>query len=97
MSSSVSLSLAVTVTTAVVFSATSTAASLLIVGCAFSLVVPSPGSDHSPVPSSLVARTCTSYSVSSANSWIVASVPVIVVPSTTVQSPLRGSFNSRYW
>ncbi len=79
------------------FSATSTAATLVIAGAAFALVSPSPESDHAPVPSSLSARTCTSYSVSSAKSGIVTSVAVDVASSTTVQSPDRGSFNSRYW
>ena len=76
-----SSSLAVTVSTAVVFSATSLVAALLIVGSAFALVAPSPESDQLPVPSSLVARTCTSYSVSSARSSIVASVAVDVTLS----------------
>ena len=55
-----------------------------------------PGSDQPLVPSSLVARTCTSYSVSSASPVIVALNAVLVVFVTSVHpgastSPGTGS------
>ena len=61
--SSASGSLAVTVPTAVEFSATSKVAPLVKTGALLgaAAVLPVPESDHVPVPSSLVARTCTSY------------------------------------
>ena len=57
-------------------------------GAAFASVEPLPGgSDQSPVPSALVARTCTSYSVFSASPAIVAPSAVIGVVVTSVQGP----------
>ena len=64
-------------------------------GAAFASVEPLPGgSDQSPVPSALVARTCTSYSVFSASPAIVALNAVIVVFVTSVHDPC-GAF-TRY-
>ena len=57
-------------------------------GAAFASVEPLPGgSDQSLVPSALVARTCTSYSVSSASPVIVARSAVIGVFVTSVHDP----------
>ena len=57
-------------------------------GAAFASVEPLPGgSDQPPVPSALVARTCTSYSVSSASPVIVARSAVIGVFVTSVHDP----------
>ena len=54
-------------------------------GAAFASVEPLPGGSDQPlVPSALVARTCTSYSVSSASPVIVALNAVIVVFVTSV-------------
>ena len=60
MSSSESESVARTVPAAVWFSAALNAALDENVGAALASVEPLPASDQSPVPSSLVARTCTS-------------------------------------
>ena len=56
-------------------------------GAAFASVEPLPEADQPLVPSSLVARTCTSYSVSSASPAIVALSAVIVVVVTAVHEP----------
>ena len=54
-------------------------------GAAFASVEPLPGgSDQPPVPSALVARTCTSYSVFSASPAIVARSAVLGVFVTSV-------------
>ena len=55
-----SLSVASTVPATVWFSAASNVAEELNDGAAFASVAPLPESDHAPVPSSFVARTCTS-------------------------------------
>ena len=65
-----------TVPTVVWFSAAVNVAGVVNTGAAFASVEPLPASDQPPVPSSLVACTCTSYSVSSASPVIVALVPV---------------------
>ena len=59
MSSPVSPSVASTVPAVVWFSAASNVAEEENDGAALASVVPVPESDQSPVPSSLVARTCT--------------------------------------
>ena len=59
-SSPASESVASTAPATVWFSAASNVASELNVGAAFASVRPEPESDHEPVPSSFVARTCTS-------------------------------------
>ena len=59
MSSSASLSVARTVPAAVWLSAASNVADELNAGAALASVEPLPESDQEPVPSSLVARTCT--------------------------------------
>ena len=56
-------------------------------GDAFASVEPLPESDQPLVPSSFVARTCTSYPVSSASPAIVAPSAVIVVVVTSVHDP----------
>ena len=62
---------------------------------AFASVEPLPGgADQSPVPSALVARTCTSYSVFSASPAIVARSAVIGVVVTSVHGP--GGVFTRY-
>ena len=64
-------------------------------GAAFASVEPLPGgADQSPVPSALVARTCTSYSVFSASPAIGAPSAVIGVVVTSVHNP-AGTF-TRY-
>ena len=59
MSSSASESVASTSPAAVWFSAASNVAEELNDGAALASVRPLPASDQAPVPSSLVARTCT--------------------------------------
>ena len=78
MSSPASESVASTVPAAVWFSAASNAASELNAGAALASVAPLPASDHEPVPSSLVARTCTWWEVFSdrPDSVAVVAVPV---------------------
>ena len=78
---------ATTVPTAVWFSAASNVAAEVNVGAAFASVEPLPESDQPLVPSSLVARTCTSYSVPPASPVIVALNPVIAVFVTSVHEP----------
>ena len=79
-----SLSDASTVPAAVWFSAALNVADEVNAGAAFASVEALPGSDQPLVPSSLVARTCTSYSVSSASPVIVARSAVLVVFVTSV-------------
>ena len=64
-------------------------------GAAFASVEPLPESDQPLVPSALVARTCTSYSVFSMSDVIVALSAVIAVFVTSVHVPV-GVF-TRYW
>ena len=64
-------------------------------GAAFASGEPLPASDQSLVPSALVARTCTSYSVFSMSDAIVALDAVIVVFVTSVHDPV-GVF-TLYW
>ena len=85
--SSASPSEATTVPTAVWFSAASNVAAEVNAGAAFASVEPLPDSDQPLVPSSVVARTCTSYPVSSASPVIVALSPVIAVVVTSVHAP----------
>ena len=54
-------------------------------GALFGSVLPVPESDHSPVPSSLVARTCTSYSVLVLSPEMVAVVALMSVSVISVQ------------
>ena len=57
-------------------------------GAALASVEPLPGgSDQGPVPSAFVARTCTSYSVSSASPVIVALNSVIVSLNSPFNTP----------
>ena len=91
-----SSSVACRVTANVTFSATLGDAVLVNLGTTLSLVAPSPDSDQSPVPSSLFASTCTSYPVPVFRFPITVASVAVVVPSTTVQDPERGVFNSRY-
>ena len=65
-----------TVPTAVWFSAAVNVAGVVNTGAAFASVAPLPESDQPLSPSSLVARTCTSYSVFSSSPVIVALLPV---------------------
>ena len=60
MSSPVSPSVASTVPAALSFSATLIVADEPNTGAALASVLPLPAADHAPMPSSLVARTCTS-------------------------------------
>ena len=76
-----------TVPTAVWFSAASNADGEVNSGAAFASVEPLPASDQPPVPSALVACTCTWYSVSSASPVIVALVP-LTSSVQGVKSPL---------
>ena len=76
-----------TVPTAVWFSAAVNVADEVNAGAALASVEPLPASDQPLSPSALVARTCTSYSVSSASPGIVALTAVLVVSVTSTQDP----------
>ena len=87
MSSPVSSSDATTVPTVVWFSAASNVSDEVNEGAMFASVASLPESDQPPVPSSFVARTCTSYSVFSASPAIVALNAAIVVFVTAIHAP----------
>ena len=76
-----------TVTTAVWFSAASNVVDVVNRGAALASVEPVPESDQPLSPSSLVACTCTSYSVFSSSAVIVALGPV-TSSVQAVKSPL---------
>ena len=76
-----------TVPTAVWFSAAVNVADVVNAGAAFASVEPVPASDQSLSPSALVARTCTSYSVSSA-SPVIGSLNPLTSCGPVVKSPL---------
>ena len=76
-----------TVPTAVWFSAASNVADEVNAGAALASVEPLPASDQSLSPSALVARTCTSYSVSSA-SPVIGSLGPLTSCGPTVKAPL---------